>query len=799
MRRASAGGHLTSVHTKTFSHSEVGERYRPPVGQLGRQVRCISTRVWAAAVFAWACMCAFVPGAGQADGLRIVGGGASARQIQLNAQGDGTLAGTANLPLSNTTAKQVRVTVTYFPDRGQPPLTVGENTTPLSVPQRLVIAAHGSGMLTLNAHLSAQQPPSELNGTLIVQSFNTDPSTPNHERGGTKKAPDAAKTARGGGRSGSGGTEALVKNDPSAVGSVDVGLTGVLEIPTDVTFEPSEVTLQVTLIQGFDGAQGETEVVRVRGVGVARLVKTVGQLTAGRKAQPAATLLLADDAGDQTLVALSNLHQVGPGVAEVTVSTKKAAACTSGTVECGNGAPDPGSYSGTLTLTPAASNAPTLKVTVHSRVWFLIPLVLLIVGAIIGGLSPLLTETVRTRGELRDMLRSALTRYREHRPEDPSARAAWDLTRRLGDEQEWFSKRYRALPGDERVPAVWARIHDARSDHDFAEDERSVQEISTLIESWIAAEPLALHLIALRDNPPADLTDATWRSTQVRMDTERLTREVHDCSPAPDAKEAQAFVERMERQLRFHQQYLHVWERRRRLDELPVRPNEKDLHKEMWAQADLNAFDRKVAELPEAKRSAGDSAQLETELGDVLDAVEKLINAYEHQVEPADAALLMSGRTLIQCVGQLTQERRAPAQLAAELGVDLGAVRRLRSEIVQELPAGAAPPALPPDADGDGGRGAGDGENGSEVHSGFRRRLLDATDWTLFAVIAVVTAIGYMIPLYTSTWGAWEDWVAAFAAGVGGQFAIKWALMPALRSKRLPSAASAAGATQSGA
>jgi hypothetical protein len=130
------------------------------------------------------------------------------------------------------------------------------------------------------------------------------------------------------------------------------------------------------------------------------------------------------------------------------------------------------------------------------------------------------------------------------------------------------------------------------------------------------------------------------------------------------------------------------------------------------------------------------------------------------------------------------------------IGVDVAAVTKLRSEMQQELPAAAAPPVLPP-GDGAGtGDGDGDGEPGRVGR--FGRRLLDATDWILFIVIAVVTAVGYMIPLYTSTWGTWEDWVAAFAAGVAGQVVIKWALLPALRSKRLPSAASAAGGTQSG-
>lgn len=61
-----------------------------------------------------------------------------------------------------------------------------------------------------------------------------------------------------------------------------------------------------------------------------------------------------------------------------------------------------------------------------------------------------------------------------------------------------------------------------------------------------------------------------------------------------------------------------------------------------------------------------------------------------------------------------------------------------------------------------------------------------ATDIILTVLIAGLTAVMYMIPLYTSTWGSWQDWLAAFGAGVVGQVGIKWAVLPALRSKHLP-------------
>jgi hypothetical protein len=45
-----------------------------------------------------------------------------------------------------------------------------------------------------------------------------------------------------------------------------------------------------------------------------------------------------------------------------------------------------------------------------------------------------------------------------------------------------------------------------------------------------------------------------------------------------------------------------------------------------------------------------------------------------------------------------------------------------------------------------------------------------------------------VLPLNASlfSWGGWQDWLAAFGAGVVGQVGIKWAVLPALRSKHLP-------------
>src|SRR5438132_283269 len=82
-------------------------------------------------------------------------------------------------------------------------------------------------------------------------------------------------------------------------------LTGAIAIPADVAFEPSEVTLQVTRgYEFFGGTTGDHQTVRLRGAGVSRLVESVGKLASGKKAPPPAQVLVADDAGHETLVGL---------------------------------------------------------------------------------------------------------------------------------------------------------------------------------------------------------------------------------------------------------------------------------------------------------------------------------------------------------------------------------------------------------------------------------------------------------------------------------------------------------------
>jgi hypothetical protein len=649
------------------------------------------------------------------DPLSVIGTGASAETVKVAGQPDGTFKGTSSIPLSNSSQTRVNVTVAYYAQQPSDSVKI-TSTHPVSVPAR------GSATLTLAAVITPPAVPSDLNGTVVI-------------------------------------TERDAKHEK--LGTLPLAVQGALIIPTDVAFEPSEITLQVTLGQWFKAA-GETQTVRIRGPGVAQLVNTVNALA---DAGDIGTLLLSDGSGQQTLVQLSRPALIGPGLAEVTV-------CVRGAEHCGKNTPSPGAYTGTFSLSPGESGAPTLKVTVNSRYWLVLPIILVLIGAALGGLLPAWTATARTKNTLRDELRSYLAAYERTRPANPNDRAAWDMTPLLGDEKDWYTKRYTGAPDAKGVAPLWADIHSA-SAGDLDRDAAAVTELTSQVTAWMQAEPLAAALATLRDNPPEDRVGHRWQDTQVRDDTAILLDEVRNAVP-PDAAGAAEYVRRLSAQLRLHQEYVHAWELCRRLDKQPRTKEEEHENAEAWKSADLDAFDKLVAAAPEADRKPSAQSKLNLELADVTEAIERLLVAPNQDTSPATADIALTARQRVTVADQLVG-RRPVEQVAKTAGVDQGVVREVSAELAPVIEAKAPQPV-------------------EEVSSSWFTHLLDTTDVVLTGVIAVGTAAAYILPAYTATWGSAQDWAAALAAGIGGQVVIKWAALPALRSKRLPASGAVATA-----
>ena len=647
------------------------------------------------------------------DPLTVIGAGAAARTVKLAGQPDGTFTGTASIPLSNSSQTRVNAAVSYYGQQPSDSVRIGL-TRPVSVPPGR------SAVLNFTAVVKSPGVPSDLNGTLVI----TERDTKHH-----------------------------------TLGTLAFAVQGTLLIPTDVTFEPSDITLQVTLRQWFsDTPAGETQTVRLRGAGVAQLVHTLNALALKGDAS---TLLLADGEGQETLVQLAPPVLKGPGLAEVKL-------CVQGAEHCGTNAPSPGTYTGTLSLAPGESDAPTFKVTVNTRFWLLVPILLVFGGALIGGLLPLLSANSRTKAKLRGALRTSLAAYSKVRPAEPDTQSAWDIASLLGPEDSWYALQ----PGATGVVApLWASIRSSTSDDDFKQDGAAVADLTAQLDAWTQAEPLATELVTLRDHPPKDRTGHPWNDTQVRNDTAILLDQVQT-PPIPDAKSASEFVRRLRAQLRFHQAYVRAWELRDALDQVKVSAAEQQPDAATWDTANLDKFNAQVAADPEAGRAPATQSTLNLQLNDVTVAIERLLAAHRPQQAPTGPSVALTAEQRTEVADQLFDEQLAPKQVADRVGVGVQAVRAVSDELAPVIAANAPPVAtrsIP------GGRAL--------------RALHDAFDLSLTFAIGAGAAAAYVLPLYTSSWGSAQDMAAAVAAGVAGQAVVNWAVLPALRSRRLPAAA----------
>jgi hypothetical protein len=79
------------------------------------------------------------------------------------------------------------------------------------------------------------------------------------------------------------------------------------------------------------------------------------------------------------------------------------------------------------------------------------------------------------------------------------------------------------------------------------------------------------------------------------------------------------------------------------------------------------------------------------------------------------------------------------------------------------------------------------------------RRVVRRWDWAVFWLVAVLTALGYLLPFYTGKdYGSVEDYLTAFAAGAVIPAAIGWALLPFARPQAVETAAPAATKEEEG-
>ena len=395
-----------------------------------------------------------------------------------------------------------------------------------------------------------------------------------------------------------------------------------------------------------------------------------------------------------------------------------------------------GRYVGRLPIEPSGLAGPSLRVDVKVR-WSLAAAVLVIfAGALFGGFFLRRFEIRRRRRLLELELLSALNRYDEERARSGERPAGYDLDAllepRLHDEAATTP-----YPGTRGVSALLWHIRTARDDADFSEDIERTHALIAAIERWLALEPVVRETARLLDGdvPPRD---TVWLSdTLAYRDLAYLRMRATTAPERDDACEW--LIGALASQGRVAVKCKVIWEL---LTELEARTG--------W--------------LPE---QAGDIAELD------LLALERRYPAFEHRTpEQTDQLLVALARTN-DCLRRLHGDTATLDERPCAIEAD---------RVENLLDAPARNPSI---------------ERGTLDLSPWRLRLagafsslaLRAVVWTLAR--ALVAAVAYALTIYSDTWGSVTDFASAFTAGFLTETVVNWAVMPAFRSHRNRSGASA--------
>jgi hypothetical protein len=292
------------------------------------------------------------------------------------------------------------------------------------------------------------------------------------------------------------------------------------------------------------------------------------------------------------------------------------------------------------------------------------------------------------------------------------------------------------------------------------------------IQRWLNIEPEARALRDAQVQAPVTRGTYAWQETQVWKDTDLLLKAVRN-EPKDDEDYAE-LRRRLRNQTWFHVQFATAWTQ---FAELEKRFTDEQRHakKKTWDAPDVDVINTRLAKKPEADRDRGARDEFNQELEQAISAIAELRvlptgNGHSQQLlnpAPAEPILVPAGGGRVEAgVAQ------APAAVVAGAAAGRQAT----------APASAA---IAPGAAGSVETGGAEAPSPRRRPLGFVSRLWDAYDWGLPFAIAFVTVVAYMLPLFTGTWGSWQDWLTAFAAGFLGQVAIKWALMPIFHSRRI--------------
>jgi hypothetical protein len=543
----------------------------------------------------------------------------------------------------------------------------------------------------------------------------------------------------------------------------ELSVTGTAAALKGVSIQPEKVVVKVVGgLVSWHSPSHTSAGVQLAGPGVPSLF-------AAGAAPPSLDLLLRSDNGDEAHATLTGLTQ-----------SKTDPAVATGEVEV-DGDLGPGKYEGAASISSLSPDAPKLSVTLESGNSFVLALLVVFVGAVIGGALYLASNRRRRKELLRDQVKSLLDNYESTLKQVKANRndaelPLWTLETYLGkDTKNWYRVKWNAvLDFDGAVQTTWSNIHWAKAESDLDEVAEQVADLRARIVRWVTVANSIAELERVTKLEPKFVAGNSWSDRKTPRDTERLLELIREIEPADD-KAAKDLIDRINRQSRWHETFAEAWHARAVLTlDMTNNRGKYDTNADaMLKTLDLERLDTEAC--PESKRSAETQVDLKLQLVRYMEQIKATYKGPADDLKlpgPAAVALPVAPAPTLTLVATA-----AEAGGASEAIVEEGFTESDRKE-----------PQLRDRLRGTSASGHNGKRNPVAVGAIAKRDFF----WTF--AIALVSSAAYIPTFYTPTWGTAADYVGAFAAGFLGKAAINWAALPLFQSLR-PSKAASAEAT----
>ncbi|MDQ4049682.1 MAG: hypothetical protein M3131_09955, partial [Actinomycetota bacterium] len=340
-----------------------------------------------------------------------------------------------------------------------------------------------------------------------------------------------------------------------------LAIKGAPQVPRDVSFEPSSVTLNLSRDPWpLNGLRGERAEITLRGDGA-------GAVADSLKGSTAALTILRNEEGGSVTVSLHSL--------------RKADGTVRGTVEAAD-VSQVGRYEGALALSGSTDEGPFLVTVVESHAAFGWAVLAVMVGALMGGVIPLQRSIGLRRKQMRAELAEALRVYEQERLESGDAPAGYDIeTVEAVGPKPWDSGPSRS----EGIRGTLTGIERARTEADLDQAADRVHEVREEVDLWLSLERPLRQARKVLDRLPPDRGDRAFVDTQIYRHAYELASLGSERPAKPE--DAWSLLRELRAQMVVLLMFERAWEMDRKLREGKLSAEEERELREI----DLDAID----------------------------------------------------------------------------------------------------------------------------------------------------------------------------------------------------------------